>query len=313
MATITALPEPAASTLLSRFGLKLRAIEPLTAGSVNSNFRCCVEDGPDVFLRIYEEQDDGGAEAELRLLHALVGAGVRTTRPLSTTDGQLLVNFAGKPVAVYPWMVGTLLCQATVTPEHCTAVGRALADVHLASHGIAAPAGRFGPEALRNKLATIRREHPRFGADVETLTGWLDAALAEQQPVPMGITHGDLFRDNVLWPVDGEPVLIDFESACYGRFSYDIAVTLLAWCFSDEFEASLIRALLSGYESRRPLSAVERAALMPDAVLACVRFATTRIVDFSLRCPEGATPSRDYRRFMARKRQLSEALREASR
>jgi hypothetical protein len=45
---------------------------------------------------------------------------------------------------------------------------------------------------------------------------------------------------------------------------------------------------------------VEVASLVGEGAIAALRFATTRITDFALRTAPGATPKRDYRRFLAR-------------
>ena len=44
----------------------------------------------------------------------------------------------------------------------------------------------------------------------------------------------------------------------------------------------------------------ERDGLVVEGALACLRFATTRITDFSMRAAPGQPPLRDYRRFLAR-------------
>jgi len=46
--------------------------------------------------------------------------------------------------------------------------------------------------------------------------------------------------------------------------------------------------------------AVEAAAMRSEGAIGCLRFASTRLTDFSLRVPDGAPPVRDYQRFLAR-------------
>jgi Ser/Thr protein kinase RdoA (MazF antagonist) len=74
----------------------------------------------------------------------------------------------------------------------------------------------------------------------------------------------------------------------------------LAWCYGDSLDATLALGLFGGYCAERPLSGQELAALEVEGALACLRFATTRITDFSLRTAPGEEPKRDYRRFLAR-------------
>ncbi|MCS6900291.1 MAG: homoserine kinase, partial [Myxococcales bacterium] len=62
----------------------------------------------------------------------------------------------------------------------------------------------------------------------------------------------------------------------------------------------LAAAMVAGYQSERPLTPEDLAALHGETLLAALRFATTRITDYAMRAPPGAKPTRDYRRFLAR-------------
>ena len=59
-------------------------------------------------------------------------------------------------------------------------------------------------------------------------------------------------------------------------------------------------ALLEGYRGVRALQSEELRALPVEGAFVCLRFATTRLTDFSLRTPEGTPPVRHYQRFLAR-------------
>ena len=136
-------------------------------------------------------------------------------------------------------------------------------------------------------------------------------AARSPSSLPSGLIHGDLFRDNVLWQEvsDGTSstadnptllALLDFESASAGVFIYDVMVCVHAWCYGSGFDLSLVRALLRGYGQERALEPEERAGLVHQGALAALRFATTRLTDFSLRAPPGQPPARDFRRFLQR-------------
>src|SRR5687768_6934894 len=121
MAVLTAFDLDDARALGALFGLDVARVTGIPAGSVNSNFRLDLVNGQRLFLRIYEEQGMEAAEREARLLAALAGAGVPTPAPLPR-----LAEHHGKPVAVFPWRDGGMICQASVTPAHVEALGRAL-------------------------------------------------------------------------------------------------------------------------------------------------------------------------------------------
>jgi homoserine kinase type II len=301
MGLFTELSLEQARSLGARFGVEIAAIEPLGAGSVNSNFRLTDRAGKSYFGRVYEEQGMAGAQAELTLLTELSRAGVPTTEPLLLPDGGA-ASVNGKPFALYPWIDGDILCQARVTEEHARAVGAALARLHSSTTRVTPlPAGRFRVEDLRVRLDRIERESPEHRDAALHIRRRLDHYSRRRNPeLPAGVIHGDLFRDNVLWQERRIAALIDFESASTGPFAFDVMVTLEAWCYGDAFRTDLMRAFITGYTAERPLEEVERAALVTEGALAALRFATTRITDFSMRAPPGAPPVRDYRRFLAR-------------
>jgi homoserine kinase type II len=306
VAVLTALREEDALRLAAQYGLSdLRSLTGVAAGSVNSNFELHVG-GARYFLRLYEERDAAGAERETAMLDRMARSGVPTPAPLRRADGGYVSSVRGKPAALFPWREGTMRCQASVTADDARRVGAALAAVHIAGAGEPCEPGRFRYDDLLIRLQTIAdRNDERFRALVPALRDELHRAHARRQrdrALPRGLTHGDLFRDNVLWDDHGRiAALLDFESACDGTFGYDLMVTLLAWCVGDEIDFALSRAMLDGYESVRPLGVDERAALWAEACFAALRFTVTRITDYAMReSHSGPRVVKDWRRFLMR-------------
>jgi homoserine kinase type II len=263
--------------------------QSVEGGSVNSNFSF-ETGGRRLFLRIYEEQDAAGAEAERAMVAALANTGVPT--PVAVAHGTL----AEKPAAVFPWVVGTMSCQRAVTPARAEAVGAALGRVARAGRDLALSSGRFHEGALRERLGRIPAETYPIGR-IRTILD--DLAETRDRTLPAGLVHGDLFRDNVLWSRDTVAALLDFESAFRGPLAYDLAVTLLSWCYGDAFDPALVRAMVAGYERVRPLEPAEKRALYTEARFAAVRFTITRITDYAMRGGENRV-IKDWRRFLAR-------------
>ena len=305
MALLTSLPLADAVRLGHEFGLDVTSVEALVVGSVNSNFALGTRDGRRYFARLYEEQGRAGALSEVALVAALARAGVPVVECLPRLDGGGVGNFQDKSFAVFPWLEGEILCQGRVTAAACETLGAALARVHLTTPALPRPSeGRFRVVDLRERLLGVERDgHRAYFDDIARIRERLAHYEAERrsQSAPRGVIHQDLFRDNVLWTKSGELLaLLDFESVCEGSFAYDVMVTICAWCYTTRFEAALVEALLRGYHRVRPLLGPEVAALKTEGAIGCLRFATTRITDFSLRAPPGQPPVRDYRRFLAR-------------
>jgi homoserine kinase type II len=304
MAVLTAIDDSDARTLLADYGHRaLRALEGIAGGSVNSNFALDTGDGR-LFLRLYEEQELGGAMRETAMLERLAAAGVPTPPPVSRVDGGLVSVVRGKPAALFPWRDGSIRCQAGVTPADTRRVGEALARVHLAGVAEAAPVSRFGLVELGQRLERITGSaDPHFAPRVPSLRAFLQRAHAARDiGLPGGLMHGDLFRDNVLWDAQGEiAALLDFESACAGTYAYDLMVTVLSWCFGDDLEARLATALCEGYDGVRPLTEAERRGLWAEGSFAALRFTITRITDYAMRTgAAGPRVIKDWSRFMKR-------------
>jgi homoserine kinase type II len=135
---------------------------------------------------------------------------------------------------------------------------------------------------------------------------WLAERAGARAALPAGVVHGDLFPDNVLFDGERLVALLDFEQASDGAFAYDLAVSLCAWCYADDFVPERARALRAGYEEVRPLEPAERELLWVEARAAATRFTVTRLTDVYLNA--AATPlvraTKDFRRYHARLRRL---------
>ncbi|WP_309750870.1 homoserine kinase [Novosphingobium sp.] len=192
---------------------------------------------------------------------------------------------ARKAVALIEFLPGVSLSEPT--PGQAAAVGRALAQLHLAAGGFGqARANGMGPDEWQ-RLADECRPAGLDGIDFG-LAAMVEnelAYLAAHWPtdLPRGVIHADLFPDNVLMLGERVTGLIDFYFACTDLIAYDIAVTHAAWCFDNAgrvFDPAISAALLVGYESVRPLSSEERAALPVLARGAALRFALSRAFDW---------------------------------
>ena len=102
------------------------------------------------------------------------------------------------------------------------------------------------------------------------------------------------FPDNVFFLGDKLSGLIDFYFACNDLYAYDVAICLNAWCFEKDCSFNLTKgtALLAGYQSVRPLSAGESAALPMLARGSALRFMLTRLYDW-LTVPDGGLVHED--------------------
>ncbi len=304
MALLTPMTLAEAQSVGATFGLKVTAVEPIPQGSVNSNFAIELSGGERRFLRVCEESSLIEVAAQNRLLAHLVGCGVPTPAPMVRVDGEgTVAEHAGKPAVVFPFVPGEWVRQSRVDVSRTVAIGRAVAAIHAAGIDYPdAPPSRFDAARLRERL--VKLDAGGHGGEIAAAVKMIRIVMDELdrraiEPAITTVIHGDVFRDNVLWQGDSLSAILDFESASLGHPSFDLMVTLLAWCFTDRLDQDLCRALVRGYQSQRTLSPSEVAACYDQARAAAVRFAITRITDYELR-PKGVVVYKDFRRFMAR-------------
>jgi homoserine kinase type II len=266
------------------------AVKGIAEGVENSNFLLSTDRQPYI-LTLYEKRV---AEADLPyflgLMEHLAARGVACPLPVRDRKGKALGRLAQRPAAIITFLQG--LSVRRPSPDHCGAVGRALAGLHLAGQGFGKTRRNTlsveGWRPLYDQCATRAHEvAPALGNEVETELSRLEAEWPAS--LPQGIIHADLFPDNVFFLSGRLSGLIDFYFACNDTLAYDVAVCLNAWCFEADgsFNITKGRALLIGYQQARPLAPAEVAALPTLARGAAMRFLLTRLYDW-LTVPRGA-------------------------
>jgi homoserine kinase type II len=223
------------------------------------------------------------------LLTWLADRGYPSAKPIADRSGATLKTIRGKPAALVEFLPGLSARRPTVA--HCREAGEGLAWLHLAGEGYPA---RRANDLGQPHWAPLFAKHRKAADGLKPgLAATIDkdlAALALSWPrgLPSGVIHADYFPDNVFFKPDGKfAAAIDFYFACDDAYAYDVAVTLNAWCFEADgsFNITAARALIAGYERRRPLSPAERDAIPILARGAAMRFFLTRLADW------GATPA----------------------
>ncbi|NBB14293.1 homoserine kinase [Caulobacter sp. SLTY] len=291
MAVYTDITDEELSGFLALYDLgEPLAFKGIAEGIENSNFLLETAAGRFI-LTVYEKRVKADELPYfLDLMGWLADAGFPSARPIPDRQGRVLQTLRGKPAALAQFLPGLSARRPTVA--QCRQAGEGLAWLHQAGQGFA---GRRSNDLGQAAWAPL---FAGLGDAAEALKPGLSAtiaadlnALAAAWPsdLPAGVIHADFFPDNVFFREGRFAAAIDFYFACDDFLAYDLAVTLNAWCFesSGEFNLTAGRALLAGYEARRPLTPAERAALPVLAHGAAMRFFLTRLADWG-RTPEGA-------------------------
>ena len=257
---------------------ELVAFEGISAGIENTNYFVDTQRGRYV-LTIFEHHSFEELGYFLKLMAWLSEAGVPTAHPLAGNDGQYLRPLCGKPAALVQRLSGRTVDQASV--HHCSVMGEALAQLHLAGRGFTAQRANDRDldwmQSVRQRLEGL--------ADTET-KAFIDQQLQQQTALmtdhlPSGIIHADLFLDNALFDGDRLTGIIDLYYACHGVWLYDVAVTMNDWCRAEDLSLDLARvnAFLLGYSQVRAWTDEERSAWTMMTQRAALRFYLSRLQD----------------------------------
>jgi homoserine kinase type II len=312
MGTFRSLSADDVRAVLAGFGLEgYTGHHPIAAGTVNTNIAVELADRR-LFLRINEGKTLDDVEREGAIVSHVAARGVPTPSPLRTAAGEPFLRWQDSFVSMFPWVAGKTLTRADISASHAREAGRALAQLHQAGADYGDHrTGRYEPDEIERRLQRIGREQndPTLAAAVAVLRPALDRLARERQPdLPLGLIHGDLFIDNVLYAEGGAlAALLDFEQASWGRLAYDVAVSVLAFGYGrDDFRPEVTRAFIEGYTALRAPTAPERAGFAAELEFAACRFAVTRITDVYLRRGAGAPGGKDFHRYLQRYERVRE-------
>ena len=314
MAVYTDIAEDDLKWFLTEYDAgSLLSYKGIAEGVENSNFLLHTSKAP-LILTLYEKRvEKSDLPFFLGLMQHLSARGLSCPLPLPRRDGALLGSLSGRPAALISFLEGMWLRKPEA--KHCREVGRALAQMHVAGDGFELKR----PNALSiDGWRTLWEKSEARADEVEPglqheIRGELDfLAAAWPKGLPAGVIHADLFPDNVFFLGDQLSGLIDFYFACNDLLAYDVSICLNAWCFEKDGAYNITKgtAMLEGYQSVRPLSGEEIAALPVLSRGSALRFFLTRLYDW-LTTPEGAMVTKkdplEYLRKLRFHRQIGSA------
>lgn len=180
--------------------------------------------------------------------------------------GQPFYSYGGRL-----WSASEVAPGRPVQPgERPAALGRLLAEVHEALGGEPLPGDSALMALPAHPADALRDAMSVKGADIEILRRKLQWALrmdrdvcAEDAQLPRGIVHGDFHPGNILLD-ERRAALIDTDRACAFLPCYEVMRAMVYCVRPAEGGAAgerRARRFLAGYESRRPLTAHERACM----------------------------------------------------
>ncbi|MDI9332294.1 MAG: homoserine kinase [Alphaproteobacteria bacterium] len=287
MAVFTSVDLSQAQRLADRLQLgAVTELKGIKGGIENTNYFLTTEQGAYV-LTLFERLSHEQLPFYLFLMKHLAHKGVSVPDPVADAHGEILFEIQGKPAALVKRLSGGNVLSPDA--HHCATVGAALAQMHLAGQDY----HRTQPNlrGLNWWVETAPLVRPHLS---EPQLGLLNHELAYQQHVaqsaayqglPSGPIHADLFRDNVMFDQDHLSGFFDFYFAGVDHWVFDLCVCLNDWCIdlnTGRWDLARRDAMVSAYQSVRPLQPSERQLFPAMARAAALRFWISRLWDFYL-------------------------------
>lgn len=256
----------------------LSAYRGIGEGIENTNYFVDAERGRYV-LTLFEEMTADELPDYLELMTHIAEQGVLCPSPIADHNGAFLKELAGKPAALINCLAGGTV--RTSNAAQCREVGKSLAGMHLAGASFA----KSLPDKRGFDWCLAQRETIQAAVSDDDYK-LLASELAHQSechfdPLPQGIIHADLFRDNVLFEGDTLSGIIDFYYASYGIFLYDLAITINDWCRAEDqtIDIEKYQALVNAYTGLRAINEDEVGAWQDVMRKAALRFWVSRLCD----------------------------------
>lgn len=292
MAVYTDITKQELESFLKGYDLgSLRDFKGIAEGVENSNFLLTMESGQRYILTLYEKRmKREDLPFFLGLMQHLSRQKVPCPLPVADKKGVLLNELKGKAATLVSFLEGK--SHKHIQSEHAAEVGRAMAEMHVASWGYTGKReNAMGMHSLRPLFEACA---PRADEVQKGLAAEMEHALERLEHhwpkhLPTGVIHADMFPDNVFFEGNKLTGIIDFYFACNDYFAYDLAICLNCWSFENnkEFNITKARHMLHAYNKVRNFSREELEALPVLASGAAMRFLLSRLYDW-LNQVEGA-------------------------
>ena len=257
MSVYTQVTRPQLDQFFSAYALgEVIGFDGIEDGINNTNYFVETTQGNFV-LTLFETLSADELPHFIGLLSYLTQHQILCPEPLPDRHGQLLRALNTKPAAVFKRLSGAATTSPTIA--QCREIGRQLAQLHGCTQNYAFPIKNHydldGCLTLAHKIDA--RSSVTDRALINDELGF-QAANASAK-LPLGVIHADLFKDNVLFVGDRLSGMLDFYSACTGPLLFDIAITTNDWCCENgAINSDKMTALLSAYQSLRPLTQAEK-------------------------------------------------------
>ena len=254
MSVYTAVQHGQLVTYLKQYSIgELLDFQGISSGIENTNYFVTTTQGEYV-LTLFEELKAEELPYFLKIMNCVSTSGVPSARPVSDQRNNFLNTLNGKPAAIVEKLAGGDIEHPN--DNQCATLGDALAKLHLAVQELSLHRENSRGHVWRQQAAELLM--PLVDDESSALIkDELNAQLDYNSlPIPTGIIHADLFKDNALFSGDKLSGIIDFYYACNDYLMYDIAVAANDWCIGENslLDTNKFDALITAYQAVRPFT-----------------------------------------------------------
>ena len=282
MAVHTKLSRTDIDNILINYKLgSLYSFEGIKDGIENTNYLILTKNNKYIITIFEKRVNISSIPFYLKIMINSKKKGIQCPVPIKNKKGEYIQTIKNKKLAIFSFVEGTSISEWE--SNHCEQVGNKLAKFHQANLNI--------PEKLNNDFSVdywnliflkykdnINQIIPN---SIKTIKAEIDYVSNNwPKTLPAGVIHADLFPDNVFFSNDKVSGFLDFYFSCNDYFSYDLAITINAWCFrKGVFSQELFSNIIRGYQTVRKLQSLEKKCFNLLLRGAALRFLFTRIND----------------------------------
>jgi homoserine kinase type II len=216
------------------------------------------------------------------LKNHLINKNFNCPKPVLNNKGENISIIKNKSCVLISYLEGSKI--NNVTENHCYQVGEILSLLHKYTNDF--------KQNRENKMSYFQWENIYTKCKKSSYETYPEIFnLIEREllfiknnwpnNIPRGVIHADVFQDNVFFKNNKFSGLIDFYFACNDFLSYDLALTINAWCFKDvnKIDIDKFLSLVNGYQKNRLLNEEEKNSLSVLLRGAALRILLTRLHD----------------------------------
>lgn len=292
MAHYTKLLAEEIQDIAGRYELQIVSFEPIEQGAGNSNYLLNTDQGKYI-LTVFEIEPMRVAHlSKISLL--LEKHEYPAPRLKKMANGEVLSKYHEKSVLVKSYITGCV--DAEIDDEKAKQVGLALAKLHEVPV----------PGYLPDKHPYVETTYPRCREQEidQTYKAWMEQRyryIIEKLPsqLPVGLAHGDLFTDNVIFEDENFKAMLDFEDVSRIYTICDLGMAVVGICTAGtNIVIKKTRALLDGYQEVRLLDEIEKDSLQLCIEWAAILTSTWRFWKYNIDMPD-ADKSEKYMQMVS--------------